>query len=109
MLARALENNPKVIIDQQQRTVKAIGLLRDAVSKLDRKGAALSGKRKFVFYDLSRQPLYDPLNTTQSQRLQKLSRKLDTIDSTSLSEVFVIDHHGCHSLFAKSQMEMELF
>jgi hypothetical protein len=77
--------------------------------KLDRKGAALSGKRKFVFYDLSRRPLYDPQNSTQGQRLQKLSRKLDTVDSTSLSEVFVIDHNGCHSLFAKSQMEMELF
>jgi hypothetical protein len=77
--------------------------------KLDRKNAALSGKRRFVFYDLSRHPLYDRNNQVQSLRLQKLSRKLDTVLSNALSEVFIVDQKGCHILFAKSQMEMELF
>lgn len=77
--------------------------------KLDRKDASLSGKRQFVFYDLSRSPLYDRQNSEQSGRLQKLSRKMDALLSTSLSEVFVIDKNGCHSLFARSQLEMELF
>lgn len=77
--------------------------------KLDRKDAALSGKRNFIFYDLSRTPLLDRQNQLQCSRLQKLSRKMDALISTSLSEMSVIDKNGCHSLFAKSQMEMELF
>lgn len=77
--------------------------------KYDRKDAALTGKRKLIFYDLSRHPLLNRTHELQSVRLQKLSRKLDAMPSTSLSDIFIVDANGCHSLFAKSQMEMELF
>lgn len=94
------------ILDQEP---EELDTALEKMLKLDRKDAALSGKRHLVFYDLSRRPLYDRQNTMQGQRLTKLSRKMDTQSSTSLSEMFIVDQNGCHSLFAKSQMEMELF
>lgn len=102
-----IQFDPHVQILEQEPEELDVPLER--MIKLDRKDATLGGKRRFVFYDLSRHPLYDRQNQPQSARLQKLGRKLDMIPSNSLSEIFIVDQNGCHTLFAKSQMEMELF
>lgn len=109
----ALEDESRINFDPHVKVLdenpEELDAALERLIKLDRKDASFTGARKLVFYDLSRQPLYDHLNQQQSQRLQKLSRKMDSLPATSLSEVFIIDQKGCHSLFAKSQMEMELF
>ncbi|MBP6343139.1 MAG: hypothetical protein KA403_04335 [Candidatus Omnitrophica bacterium] len=109
----AIEDEARIMFDPHvqvlEKEPEELDAALEKLIKLDRKDAPLGGKRKFVFYDLSRRPMYDRGNEEQGRRLQRLSRKMDTMPSTALNEVFIIDNNGCHSLFVKSQMEMELF
>lgn len=109
----AIEDEARIMFDPHvqvlEREPEELDSALEKLIKLDRKDATLSGKCRLVFYDLSKNPLYNRSHEEQGRRLQRLSRKMDAFPSTSLNEVFIIDNNGCHSLFVKSQMEMELF
>ncbi|MEW5895829.1 MAG: hypothetical protein AB1650_08785 [Candidatus Omnitrophota bacterium] len=77
--------------------------------KANQTNQAFSGVKRLIFYDLSRQPLYDCQNEQQSGALARLGRKFDRDLSTTLTEVAIIDRNGQHTFFQKSQMEFELF
>lgn len=109
----ALEDEARILFDPHVQVLdieaEELDVALEKLLKYDRNDASLSGKRQLVFYDLSRQPLLNRANALQASRLQKLNRKLDAGGSVSLCEIAVIDKNGCHGLFTKSQMELELF
>lgn len=94
------------IIDREPQELDVV---LEKLIAFDRNEAAFSGKRRFVFYDLSRRSLYNPNHLDQSRRLQNLNKKLDAFETSSFNEIVIVDGNGRHTLFVKSQMELELF
>jgi len=96
--------NPHVKIfdkDSDQLDTTLSSLIRES-----QREQGFQGRNQLIFYDLSRQPLYDRQNLSQQLRIDKMGQKLDSNLGTSVTEVYIIDKNGLHQLFQKSQMEL---
>ena len=96
--------NPQVKIfdDESERLdVLLARLIRESQRDQD-----FTGNKHLVFYDLSREPLYDLQNQQQRMRIEAMGKKLDADSGMLLTEVCIVDNKGIHPLFQKSQMEL---
>ncbi|VAX38177.1 hypothetical protein MNBD_UNCLBAC01-597 [hydrothermal vent metagenome] len=106
----AYEDFGKITFNPQVRTFdRAPENLDASLMRLIRESQreqGFKGRSQLIFYDLSREPLYDTQNVKQAAQLSKMDKKLNANAETVLTEVYVIDKNGLHRLFQKMQMEL---